>query len=143
MSRWRPDRARIPSVGGAGEYRRSETPAAARRAQRAAPLRRQRVDLRPAGATEGPDREVREAAVVRRAVPVHLAGGHVDDVSRPDEVALVFGGEDAAALDAVQDLRRLVGVEVGARAGAERHDDDIDAVRLAEQRLYSRLADEV
>src|SRR3990172_3911322 len=130
MSRWRPDRARIPSVGGAGEYRRSETPAAARRAQQAgaptagarvaqqaasarraqrvAPLRRQRVDLRPAGATEGPDREVREAAVVRRAVPVHLAGGHGGDGSRPDEVALVFGGEDAAALDAVQDLRRLV-----------------------------------
>ena len=36
-----------------------------------------------------------------------------------------------------------MGVEVGARPRSERHDNDVDAVGLAEQRLHPRLADEV
>ena len=45
-----------------------------------------------------------EGAVRRGTVPVHLVSGDVDDVPRPDDVALVLGGQDAAALDAVQHL---------------------------------------
>ena len=73
---------------------------------------------------------------------MHLARRHMDDIARADLVPLALGGEDAAALDAVQDLGHLVRVQLDARARAEANDDDLDTLGARDDRLHSYLADE-
>jgi hypothetical protein len=102
-----------------------------------------RVDLRPGGLAGRADGEVDEVGVGSCAVPVLLAGRDVDDVAGLDEVLLPVRGEDAAALGAVEDLRNVVRMEVGAGAGGEPHECDLEPVRSGDERLDAHLADEV
>jgi hypothetical protein len=67
----------------------------------------------------------------------------MDDIPGADHVAFLLCSEDAATLDAVQHLRYFMGVQVGAGARTEAHDDDVDAFARSNERLDAdRAADE-